>query len=145
MALMNGVTLRRYHSLAQMEPAVRKAVEKMGDPDPSYHLRHVASGRCDFKLRSALVLFKNGVPIGWTAYYVDSFINQKHCSVWVNKKYRGKGYGKLLMHKGYRDWRRFDPTTHGAQDEVWDALDMGWERISPNASVIPSHYIQACT
>jgi GNAT superfamily N-acetyltransferase len=108
--------------MTQMEPSVRKAVGRMGYTDSNYHLRQVAAGINGFSLRSALVLFKGTHPIGWAAMYMDC--QYRHCSVWVNPRQRGKGYGVMLMHSAYKYWRRFNPETHGIQREKWKDWDM---------------------
>lgn len=142
MNTMQGITMRRYHRMAQMEPAVRKAVEKMGYDDTDYHLRNVAHGRKSYSLRSAIILFKNGKPVGWVAMYMDEFVQHRGCSVWVNKSHRGNGYGELLMREAYDRWRRSRPEVHGIQYRKWREWDdaryaasFKTYQISPNASV----------
>lgn len=123
-----SIEIVQYRTMMQMTESVRAEVCKMGHSDRGkYHLRAVAAGSGAYKLRSCIVLFYNGIPVGWNALYYDSFcsptFNDTHCSIFVLDEYRRRGFGGMLMKDGFRRWKqRFNPIVHAAQQEYWYKL-----------------------
>ena len=91
----------KYRKFEDMPTEVRQSVAKMGFADGGGHLRdlyhHGNDKRCGKAggLINSIILYLDGKIIGWAAKYYN--YESPFASVWVQRKYRGKGYGKILM------------------------------------------------
>lgn len=116
------VELRRYRTMASMEPEVRGRVQQMGgDPNRMYHLLNVAHNRYGFSLRRAMVIMVSGKAVAWGAFYNDG--PYLHAGFWTMPEHRKKGYGTQLMREAYRYWRRYNPEVHLKAHYLWNQWD----------------------
>lgn len=83
-------------------------------------------------IRSCYVLEVDDKIVGWVCLYMFAGV---HCSsVWVSCRYRGKGYGKLLMDKAWSRWYNLNPRTYKGFADYWFDRESNIKRRSPQLS-----------
>lgn len=128
-----AVRTRFYGTLADMPPRTREAVRTMGHaPWGSMGgiLRSVAADCNHYRLDGSIVLYEDGVPVGWAALYSYwdrwSKCRKSEVGFWVRHKYRKKGYGLRLIRQAHNRW--YSPTqkvsAFNNAKPIWEALDI---------------------
>ena len=118
-----------YRSIANMPASVRNECRQMGHSENSYwnagQMRKIVTDaklpKCDreYICKSAVILEVDGRIVGWTCYYTD-YMGDKFVSVWVKTRYRGCGFGMLLIRESYRRWNKYNPTVFRLVETVWN-------------------------
>ncbi len=119
--------IKHYSNLDAMPDNVRKAIKTMGHIKKG-DLRSIAWESSRFRIDGCLVLFENNKPIGWGVCYNQycSFSRRRarSASFWIQRRYRGKGYGAHLILQGYERWRHLKPKVFFKVNTIWQALDI---------------------
>lgn len=128
-----AVRTRYYATLADMPTGTREAVRTMGHApwgSTGGILRFVAGDDNLYRFDGGIVLYEDGVPVGWAALYSygDDWTKRRKTEVgfWVRHKYRKKGYGLRLIRQAHNRW--YSPTRKIAAfnnaKPIWEALDI---------------------
>lgn len=127
------IAIVSYQRFTDMPRDVYNACCQIGhtEASPWYrgHLRKLArrtrsnnTGRLDYRLRNALVMYAGDLIVGWAAlYYVDGDTNPT-ASVWVKHAHRNKGYGTTLIEETYKRWSKHNPTVFRKVEALWRRL-----------------------
>lgn len=84
--------------------------------------RNLVTGRLEYRLRSALIIYAGERIVGWAALYDIDTYQYPSVSVWVKTVDRGNGYGTKLITEAYRRWNKYNPTVYHKVAMLWSEL-----------------------